>query len=95
MIVDYTNKPLGARVSSAGIIALCPVCRTFGERRPNDAKTKPWLFVHEAEIVPHVRRPSVTKILRKCTSPQPGETPLRRGEDRSASEPQQEVLGRR
>jgi len=95
VIVDYTTKPLGARVSSAGTIALCPVCHMFGERRPHDAKTKPWMFVHEAEIVAHARRPSTVKILRKCVSPHAGETPLARGEDRRAAEPQQEVLGRR
>lgn len=95
MIVDYTTKPPGTRVSQTGIIALCPVCRMLGERRPHDAKTKPWLFVHEVEIVSHPRRPSSMKILRKCASPHAGETPLRTGEDRRAEEPQQEVLGRR
>lgn len=95
MAVDYAVKVEGSRVSQAGIIARCPVCLSLGERRPHDAKTKPWLFVHEAEIIPHTRRPSTVKILRKCASPAPGPTPLRHGEDRRAEEPQQEVLGRR
>lgn len=95
MFVDYTKKPLGARFSQAGTIALCPVCHQLGERREHDAKTKPWLFVHEAEVTAHPSKPPTVKVLRKCASPTPGETPLARGEDRNASEPMQEVLGRR
>lgn len=95
MNVDYTTKPIGARLSQAGTIALCPVCEQRGERRPHDAKTKPWLFVHAAEVIAHPRKPSTVKVTAKCASPHAGVTPLAAGEDRNAAEPQQEVLGRR
>jgi hypothetical protein len=94
MVVDYTTKALGSRLSQAGTIALCPICHQFGERRVHDAKTKPWLFVHEVEVTAHPRRPATTKILRKCASPTAGETPLASGGDRGAAEPMQGVLGR-
>lgn len=95
MTVDYRKKPVGSRLSGAGTIALCPVCGELGERRQHDAKTKPWLFVHEAIVTAHPRKPPSSKVTVKCASPTPGETLLARGEDRDAAEPQQEVLGRR
>lgn len=92
MHVDYTKRPIGARVSQAGTIALCPVCGQAGERRHHNAKTKPWLFVHEAEVTAHLCKPPSAKVLRKCASPTAGETPLAAGEGPA---PEQEVLGRR
>lgn len=92
MTVDYTKKAIGARLSQAGTIAVCPVCSLPGERRPHDAKTKPWLFVHEAVVTAHPRKPPTSKITVKCAAPHPGETPLGRGEDRAASEPTQGSL---
>lgn len=95
MNIDYTTKLEGSRLSQAGIIARCPVCSRLGERRPHDAKSKPWLFVHAGEIQSKGSKPAQLKITDKCSSPAPGSTPLRKGEDRRASEPEQEVLGRR
>lgn len=93
MRVDYTTKPIGARLSQAGTIAICPVCGRNGERRAHSAKTKPWIFVHEAEVTAHAHKPLSTKLVQKCASPSAGETPLANGEG-NAAEPQQGVLGR-
>jgi hypothetical protein len=70
--VDYTTMAEGAIVSRAGSIRRCPVCGRLGERRPNAAKTKPWMFVHSSRITHRARRTDV-EIVEKCTSPSGGD----------------------
>lgn len=76
MIVDYTTMQEGTAVSAGGVIHRCTACKRMGERRPNAAKSKPWMFVHRVEVTPRPSGGSKIKILEKCTAASAGSAPV-------------------